>query len=243
MSVARHPILVASDSDVIVDPELPAARALHRLRTDSGLVTLYRAQAVGGVWSHLVALFINEWFMPAVRIARLFGSASFTSVSRLRCDARHSNNAGGSEAIVNVLADDYWLGEHTRRLRAEDRRSRRHRRYGRCRRRASARLAATSCAGSRTIRSVDPRSYGPSASASPYLSLRRNIRSLAPVRSFWASRWRPGWPEYFCIVWRGRPAHRRGWCRSAIYSPSRCGAGALSRACAGAPGMYAPSSA
>jgi ceramide glucosyltransferase len=108
----------------------------------------------------LVALFINEWFMPAVRVAQLFGSASFTSGVTIALRRETLERLGGFEAIADVLADDYWLGEHTRRLG----------------------LRTVAADGSvdtvvaepsfdsvcrhelrwlRTIRSVQPRSYGP----------------------------------------------------------------------------------
>jgi len=117
LPAARHQILVASDSDVIVDPGYLRRVTAPLADPTVGLVTsLYRARAVGGLWSHLVAIFINEWFMPAVRVARLFGSASFTSGVTIALRRQTLEQLGGFEAIADVLADDYWLGEHTRRL-------------------------------------------------------------------------------------------------------------------------------
>jgi ceramide glucosyltransferase len=117
LPAARHPILVLSDSDVIVDAGY-LRRVLAPLTDETvGLVTcLYRAQPVGGRWSHLVALFINEWFMPAVRMARLFGNTTFTSGVTIALRRQTLARLGGFAAIANVLADDYWLGERTRRL-------------------------------------------------------------------------------------------------------------------------------
>ncbi|WP_161966078.1 bacteriohopanetetrol glucosamine biosynthesis glycosyltransferase HpnI [Steroidobacter cummioxidans] len=161
LPAARHPILVAADSDVIVDPDY--LRRVTAPLTDPaiGLVTsLYRARAIGGVWSHLVALFINEWFMPAVRVARLFGSSTFTSGVTIALRRQTLAGLGGFEAIADVLADDYWLGEHTRRLGlktvAVDRT-------------VDTVVAEPSFSSAcrhelrwlRTIRSVQPRSYGP----------------------------------------------------------------------------------
>lgn len=117
LSAARHPILVLSDSDVSVD-----AGYLRRVTAPLedptvGLVTsLYRARADDIAWSRLLAQFINEWFMPAVRIAQLFGSASFTSGVTIALRRQTLAHLGGFDAIANVLADDYWLGERTRRL-------------------------------------------------------------------------------------------------------------------------------
>lgn len=117
LPAARHPILVAADSDVIVDPGYLRRVTAPLADPTVGLVTsLYRARAVGSLWSHLVALFINEWFMPAVRVARLFGSTSFTSGVTIALRRQTLEGLGGFKAIADVLADDYWLGEHTRRL-------------------------------------------------------------------------------------------------------------------------------
>lgn len=161
MPAARHPILVASDSDVIVDPGY--LRRVTAPLTDPtvGLVTsLYRARAVGGLWSHLVALFINEWFMPAVRVARLFGSASFTSGVTIALRRQTLEQLGGFQAIVDVLADDYWLGEHTRRLGQKTVAA-----EGIVDTVVAEQSLGSACRHElrwlRTIRSVDSRSYGP----------------------------------------------------------------------------------
>jgi ceramide glucosyltransferase len=117
LPAARHPILVVSDSDVIVDPGYLRRVTAPLADETVGLVTcLYRAQPVGGGWSHLVALFINEWFMPAVRMARLFGNAAFTSGVTIALRRQTLARLGGFAAVADVLADDYWLGERTRRL-------------------------------------------------------------------------------------------------------------------------------
>jgi len=117
LPAAHHSMLVLSDSDVIVDTGYLRRVTAPLSDPSVGLVTsLYRARAVGGGWSHLVALFINEWFMPAVRIARLFGSDSFTSGVTIALRRQTLERLGGFAAIADVLADDYWLGAHTRRL-------------------------------------------------------------------------------------------------------------------------------
>jgi ceramide glucosyltransferase len=59
-------------------------------------------------------MFINDWFMPSVRVAALFGSRAFAFgvTIALRKDVLAS--IGGLAAIANQLADDYRLGELTR---------------------------------------------------------------------------------------------------------------------------------
>jgi ceramide glucosyltransferase len=117
LPAARHRIVVAADSDVMVDPDYLRRVTAPLADPTVGLVTsLYRARPVGGVWSQLVALFINEWFMPAVRVARSFGNVSFTSGVTIAMRRQTLEALGGFEAFADVLADDYWLGERTRRL-------------------------------------------------------------------------------------------------------------------------------
>jgi ceramide glucosyltransferase len=58
--------------------------------------------------------FINEWFMPSVRVAAVGGSRAFAFGVTIAVSRRVLNRVGGFMAIVNQLADDYRLGELTR---------------------------------------------------------------------------------------------------------------------------------
>ena len=60
--------------------------------------------------------FINEWFIPSVRVAALGGSRSFVSGSTIAIRRDVLARIGGFTAIANQLADDYRLGELTREL-------------------------------------------------------------------------------------------------------------------------------
>jgi ceramide glucosyltransferase len=117
MALAKHDCLVIADSDVVVPPGYLAAVVAPLLDPGVGIVTCpYRGLPRAGLWSLLGSLFINDWFMPSVSVAALFGSRAFAfgaSIS-LRRDALAA--IGGFASIVNQLADDYRLGELTRRL-------------------------------------------------------------------------------------------------------------------------------
>ena len=121
MAAARHDWLVLADSDVRVPPGYLEAVCAPLADPRVGIVTCpYRGQpakAAGGtgLWSELGALFINDWFMPSVRVAALFGSRSFAfgATIALRRDVLAA--IGGFQAIADQLADDYRLGELTRR--------------------------------------------------------------------------------------------------------------------------------
>jgi len=115
MRAARHDWLVLADSDVRVPPGYLTAVAAPLADPTVGIVTCpYRGIPRPGVWSQLGALFINDWFIPSVRVAALFGSRAFAfgATIALRRDALDA--IGGFRAIADQLADDYRLGELTR---------------------------------------------------------------------------------------------------------------------------------
>jgi ceramide glucosyltransferase len=116
MPLARHDYLVVADSDVLVTPDYLARVVEPLLDPAVGIVTCpYRGLPRETLWSLLGALFINDWFMPSVQVAALFGSRAFAfgASIALRRDALEA--IGGFAAIANQLADDYRLGELTRR--------------------------------------------------------------------------------------------------------------------------------
>jgi ceramide glucosyltransferase len=61
-------------------------------------------------------MFINEWFMPSVRVAALLGSRAFAFGATIALRRATLARIGGFAAIANQLPDDYRLGELTRRL-------------------------------------------------------------------------------------------------------------------------------
>jgi ceramide glucosyltransferase len=113
---ARHDFLVIADSDVRVGPDY-LQRVISPLRDEGvGIVTcLYRGSPGPGLWSLLGSMFINEWFMPAVRLAGWCGSRSFVSGATIAVRRAALSRIGGFAAIADQLADDYRLGELTRR--------------------------------------------------------------------------------------------------------------------------------
>jgi ceramide glucosyltransferase len=116
MPLARHDFLVLSDSDVKVKRDY-LAKILAPLQEDGvGIVTCaYRACPRRGLWSMLGSLFINEWFAPSVRVAAFAGSRAFAFGATIAIRRRVLAAIGGFASIVDQLADDYRLGELTRR--------------------------------------------------------------------------------------------------------------------------------
>lgn len=113
---ARHEFLIISDSDVSVAAGYVAAVVAPLTDPKVGLVTCeYRGVASSSLWSRLGALFINAWFMPATRVAALFGAQNYASGVTLALRRETLVRIGGLSAIGDQLADDFWLGELIRR--------------------------------------------------------------------------------------------------------------------------------
>ena len=117
MASARHDYLIISDSDVRVEPDY-IERVVAPLHDEQvGIVTCcYRGIPRRGVWSVLGAMFINNWFMPSVRVAAILGFRSFGFGATIAIRREALSGIGGFTAIADQLADDYRLGELTRRL-------------------------------------------------------------------------------------------------------------------------------
>jgi ceramide glucosyltransferase len=114
---ARHDLLVMADSDSFVGPDYLITVTAPLLDHSVGLVTcIYRGVPTPRIWSRLGAMYINEWYMPSVLLAWLFGHRSYVSGQTLclRRDTLHA--IGGLRSIANHLADDYRLGELVRGL-------------------------------------------------------------------------------------------------------------------------------
>jgi ceramide glucosyltransferase len=113
---ARHAHLVLADSDIRVGPDYLRCIVGPLADPAVGVVTcLYRAQPRGSLWSRLGALFINEWFVPSVLIARAFGSSAFTFGSTIALRRQVLDDIGGFRTLASHLADDYMIGALARR--------------------------------------------------------------------------------------------------------------------------------
>jgi len=114
---ARHPILVISDSDVRVGPGYLDTVVAALAPVEVGAVTcLYRGRAGSGLWSRLAALFINDWYFPAVLVSRALGDHSFASGVTIALRRQTLEAIGGLQVIANHVADDWLMCEHVRRL-------------------------------------------------------------------------------------------------------------------------------
>ena len=120
MRAARHEWLVLADSDVRVPPGYLAGVCAPLADPSVGIVTCpYRGRpahsgGAAGLCSRLGALFVNEWFMPSVRVAALLGSRDFAFGATIALRRSALEGIGGFAAIADQLADDYRLGVLTR---------------------------------------------------------------------------------------------------------------------------------
>lgn len=115
MARARHETLTMADSDACVGPDYLRIVTAPLRNRGVGLVTcLYRAEATQPIYSRIGAMYVNEWYMPSVLLAWLFGYQGYVSGQTL-CIRRETLRAvGGLRAIANHLADDHRLGELVR---------------------------------------------------------------------------------------------------------------------------------
>lgn len=113
---ARHDQVVLADSDIRV-PRDYLSRVTAPLRDAGvGVVTcLYHGVASRRLVSRLGALFIDDWFAPSVRLAHAFGSTRFAFGATIALRRDTLQAVGGFDALRDTLADDFWLGEFTRR--------------------------------------------------------------------------------------------------------------------------------
>jgi ceramide glucosyltransferase len=114
---ARHDVLAIADSDTCVGPDYLTVVTAPLLDRSVGLVTcIYHGVPTRRIWSRLGAMYINEWYLPSVLLAWLFGYQGYVSGQTV-CLRRDTLQAiGGFRAIADHLADDHQLGELIRGL-------------------------------------------------------------------------------------------------------------------------------
>jgi ceramide glucosyltransferase len=112
LEYARYDVLTIVDSDARVAPDYLSEVIAPLIDPKVGLVTcIYRCVPSVGMSSQLGAMYVNEWYMPSVLVAWLFGHRGYASGQTL-CLRRDTLNAiGGLQPISSHLADDYQLGQ------------------------------------------------------------------------------------------------------------------------------------
>lgn len=114
---ARHPVIVAADSDIGWPPDT-LARLVARLMTPGvGLVSCRHAgHGDAGFWSQLAAMDISYRFMPSVVLGAATGLAQPAMGPTMAFSADTLARIGGFAAFAHRLADDYEIGRAVRAL-------------------------------------------------------------------------------------------------------------------------------
>jgi ceramide glucosyltransferase len=113
--MARHEVVVMSDSDIEVGPTYLDDVVGELERPGVGAVTcLYHGVAGAGFWSRLSAMSINTYFLPNVVVARSLGLAQPCFGATIALRRETLNDIGGFDAFADCLADDYEIGAAVR---------------------------------------------------------------------------------------------------------------------------------
>jgi len=113
--VARHPVIVVSDSDVAVDPNYLRTLAAALAEPGVGVVTcLYRGLPSGGFWSRLSAMAAHDHFLPSTLLGLALRLARPCVGSTIALTRETLSRIGGFETVANQLADDYAIGKAVR---------------------------------------------------------------------------------------------------------------------------------
>ncbi|MGA8489268.1 MAG: bacteriohopanetetrol glucosamine biosynthesis glycosyltransferase HpnI [Terriglobales bacterium] len=114
---ARYNILVMSDSDVWVPPDLLRRIAAEFQDSAVGVVTCpYRAEPGKGFWSRLEAIGMNTEFLAGVLVAWLVGEMNFGLGPTLAARREVIEDMGGFADLGNYLAEDFEIGNRAPRL-------------------------------------------------------------------------------------------------------------------------------
>ncbi len=110
---ARADVFVLSDADISVEPDY-LRRVVGDLYADDrlGLVTCaYRARPPGSdLGARLEALYINTDFMPMAILADSFEPLHYAFGATIAIRSKVLEEIGGFEAVKDLLADDFHLG-------------------------------------------------------------------------------------------------------------------------------------
>ena len=113
--VARHPVIVVSDSDVAVGQDYLRTVVAALARPGAGVVTcLYRGAPAGGFWSRLPSMAVDDHFLPGTLLGLMFGLARPCLGATIALTRATLSRIGGFEAVADQLADDYAIGEAVR---------------------------------------------------------------------------------------------------------------------------------
>jgi ceramide glucosyltransferase len=108
---AKYALLVQSDGDVRVGPNYLREMAASFDRSETGVVScLYRGVTQNNLWAHIEALGVATDFSAGVLVAGWNGEVTFALGASVATTKSWLDKIGGYDALANVLADDYEIG-------------------------------------------------------------------------------------------------------------------------------------
>jgi ceramide glucosyltransferase len=115
--LARHDVIIISDSDIEVGPDFLRRVVGELQRPEVSAVTcLYHGIPRSGLWSRLSAMLINTSFLPNVISGLKLGLAHPCFGSTIAIGRETLGRIGGLPAFADQLADDYAIGQAVRRI-------------------------------------------------------------------------------------------------------------------------------
>jgi ceramide glucosyltransferase len=108
---AQHELLVQSDGDVRVGPNYLRELSVPFERAETGVVScFYRGITEANVWAQIEALGAATDFSAGVLVADWIEGVTFALGASVATTKPWLGKIGGYEALANVLADDYEIG-------------------------------------------------------------------------------------------------------------------------------------
>jgi len=108
---AKYELLVQSDGDVRVEPNYLREMAAPFERAETGVVScLYRGVTQASIWAEMEALGVATDFSPSVLVADWMEGVTFALGASVATTKTWLAKIGGYQALANVLADDYEIG-------------------------------------------------------------------------------------------------------------------------------------
>ena len=110
--LARHDILIVSDSDTRVEPEYLRRVAAPLADARVGVVTaLYRGVAPEGLAAHLERLMIHATFVPGILAGYLLEGITFAFGATMAVRRKVLDEMGGFAAFAHMLNEDYQIAQ------------------------------------------------------------------------------------------------------------------------------------
>ena len=115
--LARHPIIVAADSDISVGQSYLRQLVTALMRPGIGYATcIYRGVATGNYWSRFSVMAINYHFLPSVAFGIRVGLAKPCFGPTIAFRRSTLDEVGGFLPFANYLAEDFEIGRAIREL-------------------------------------------------------------------------------------------------------------------------------